>query len=120
MMCCCAKQRKDGEDSSLGELDQKLKSTSKILIEFVTEEAKIGLKETPCLELVEKILIASTNQREIPKKDLIQIYKGEELKNQYVMKTYLIQDFFFSDNTRSKYNYMRVMLFNILYTGGSD
>ena len=67
MMCCCAKTRKGEEESSLGDLDSKLKSTSKILIEFVTEESKIGLKETPCLDLVEQILIAATNQKGDPK-----------------------------------------------------
>lgn len=61
LMCCCAKNRKDGEGSTIGELDQKLKSSAKILIEFVQEESKIGLKEMSCLEIVEKIMIAALN-----------------------------------------------------------
>ncbi len=32
----------------------------------------------------------------------------------------MIQDFFFTDNTRQRYDFNKVVLFNLLYTGGKE
>jgi len=32
----------------------------------------------------------------------------------------MIQDYFFTDNTRQKYDFNRIILFNLLYSGGKD
>ena len=40
--CCCAKSRQD--ESVLGSLDLKDKNLTRILLEFTTEESKIGLR----------------------------------------------------------------------------
>jgi hypothetical protein len=73
-MCCCAKARKDGDGETLGGFDFKLKSSNRILIQFVGEEVKIGLKEVNCLELIEKVLIVA-NKNDIPKKELLNVFK---------------------------------------------
>ena len=65
LFCCCAKPRKDEEDG-LGGASNGFKNLNRILLEFVTEESKIGLKEVNCLEMVEKLLLAS-NKGEVPK-----------------------------------------------------
>ena len=41
---CCAKRGTE-EDPTIGGIDSKMKNSAKILIEFVTEESKIGIKE---------------------------------------------------------------------------
>lgn len=69
-MCCCAKNRKDGDESTIGGIETKVKNSSRILIEFVSEEAKIGLREVNWTYLVEQVILVS-NGGEIPKKDLI-------------------------------------------------
>jgi hypothetical protein len=99
--------------------ENRIKNINRILLEFVNEESKIGLKEVPCLEMIEKVLVAS-KKGEVPKKDIIQIYKTTEQINQNSIKNFLIQDFFFTDNTRTKYDFNKVVLFNLLYTGGKD
>lgn len=68
LLCCCAKSRKD--DLSLEGPEIRIKNVNRILLEFVNEESKIGLKEVPCLEMIEKVLVAS-NKGEVPKKDII-------------------------------------------------
>ncbi len=40
--------------------------------------------------------------------------------NQKAIKNFLVQDFFFTDNTRTKYDLNKITLFNILYCGGRD
>ena len=117
-MCCCAKARKDG-DLTIEGPESRIKNINRILLEFVNEESKIGLKEVPCLEMIEKVLLAS-NKGEVPKKDIIQIYKTTDSINQTSIKNFMIQDFFFTDNTRQKYNFNKVVLFNLLYSGGKD
>lgn len=42
MFCCCAKSRQ--EESSLSSLESKDKNLTRILLEFTTEESKIGLR----------------------------------------------------------------------------
>ena len=118
-MCCCAKNRKDGDESTIGGIATKAKDSSRILIEFVSEEAKIGLREVNWTDLVEKVLLAS-NKGEIPKKELVSVYKSIDSVNQSVLKNYLMQDFFFTDNTRVKYEANKIIFFNLLYSGGKD
>lgn len=48
----------------------------------------------------------------------MRIYR--ETLNPQEVKQYLVQDFFFTDNTRSKYSYNKVATFNLLYAGGSE
>lgn len=36
-----------------------------------------------------------------------------------MLKDYLKQDFFFTDNSRIKYDFKKVMVFNLLYAGGT-
>jgi hypothetical protein len=115
---CCAKRATE-EESSIGGIDSKLKNSAKILIEFVQEEAKIGIKEYPCIELVEKVLLVA-NKSEIPKQSLIELYQELDRSSSYLLKHYMSQEFFFTDNTRTRYSFPRVMLFNILYSGGKE
>jgi hypothetical protein len=99
LFCCCAKPRKDGEDITIGGSESSYKNINRILLEFLYEEQRLGLKDVPCIEMIEKILHAS-NKGEIPKKEIINIYKSNEGVNQNVAKNFLIQEFFFTDNTR--------------------
>jgi hypothetical protein len=69
LLCCCSKARKDGDITIEGP-ENRIKTINRILLEFVNEESKIGLKEVPCLEMIEKVLLAS-NKGEVPKKDII-------------------------------------------------
>lgn len=69
LVCCCSKSRKE-EDVTIDGTESKIKNVNRILIEFVNEESKIGLKEIPCIEMIEKVLLAS-NKGEIPKKDIV-------------------------------------------------
>lgn len=117
--CCCAKPRKDGDDITIGGVESKLKNVSRILIEFVSEEQKMGMKNVACIEMIEKVLLAS-NKSEVPKKEIIQIYKSIECINQNAIKNFLVQEYFFTDNTRQKYDFNKIVLFNLLYSGGDE
>ena len=118
--CCCAKPRKD-EASTLPGIESKSNNLSRILLEFVSEESKLGLKDIHCIDMIEKVIEASSSKGEIPKKDLIKIYKSnQEAVNQKVLQNFLVQEFFFTDNLRHKYDFNKVVLFNLLYTGGSE
>jgi hypothetical protein len=77
--CCCAKPREEDKDG-MDPMGSKLKNINRILIEFVTEESKLGMREVPCIELIEKILLAS-NKGEVPKKEIIAIYKANDAVN---------------------------------------
>lgn len=46
-----------------------MKNANRILIEFIREESKIGLKEIPCLDLAEQVLIIN-NRNEVLANDL--------------------------------------------------
>lgn len=118
-MCCCAKARKDGEDGTMSGFETKLKSSNRILLQFVGQEVKLGLKEVGCLELIEKVLLAA-NKNDIPKKDLLSVFKSIESVDQHAIKNFLICDFFFTDNTRTKYDLTKVLLFCLLYSGGTE
>ena len=118
-MCCCAKGRKEGDDNTMGTMESKLKTANRILIEFITEESKIGLKDISYVDLIGRVLV-SANKNELPKKELIAVYKQIDNVNQHVIKNYLIQDFFFTDNTRTKYDVTKITLYNLLYSGGND
>ncbi|CDW88208.1 UNKNOWN [Stylonychia lemnae] len=117
-MCCCAKARKDGDVTIEGP-ENRIRNINRILLEFVNEESKIGLREVPCIEMIEKVLLAS-NKGEVPKRDIIQIYKSTEQVNQNSIKNFMIQDFFFVDTSRQKYDFNKIVLFNLLYSGGKE
>lgn len=59
--CCCAKTRDDKEEklNSINSLESKIKNWNRILLQFVKEEQMLGLKTTACLEIFEKVLVAS-------------------------------------------------------------
>ena len=44
MLFCCAKSRKDG-DITIDGPESRIKNINRILLEFVNEESKLGLKE---------------------------------------------------------------------------
>ena len=76
-LCCCTKDRAnegDGPEQFLGAVDSKFKNANRILLEFVTEESKLGMREIECIEMIEKVLLSS-NKGEIPKKEIVHIYK---------------------------------------------
>ena len=83
----------------MNEIESKLKGSQRLLVEYASEEAKIGLKEIPFLVILEKLLVASSNNREIQKKELSSVFK-DVLDNtssnssnstyQYIMKAYMI------------------------------
>jgi len=59
-----------------------------------------------------------SNKISISVSSLIDIYK-QLAQSSNVLRDYMNQDFFFTDNTRTKYDFKKVMIFNILYAGGS-
>jgi hypothetical protein len=59
---------------SLFSIDSRKQNLARILIEFVSEEAKLGLRIIPCLDIIEKILLQS-GKDEIIKKDLVLVYR---------------------------------------------
>jgi hypothetical protein len=73
LFCCAPKGRKDNDGDTIGGYEAKIKNSHRILIEFISEEQKIGLKEIPCLELIEPVMV-QTIKNEIPRKELIKIY----------------------------------------------
>jgi hypothetical protein len=80
---CCSSDKDDllgnGPRFS-GMLEEKQKAINRILLEFMSEESKIGMKDTQCIDMIEKILVVS-NQEEIQKKDLVQVYKQMDTIN---------------------------------------
>ena len=95
---CCSNKREEDAISIAG-LEQKQKTINRILLEFVSEETKIGLKNISCMDMVENVLIAS-NVGEIARKDLIEIFKSIDMVNQNSIKNFMVHDFFFTDNTK--------------------
>ena len=54
MFCCWTKDRNVGDDNSpFGNIETRMRNANRILIEFISEEAKIGLREIAYLDLVE-------------------------------------------------------------------
>jgi hypothetical protein len=51
---------------------------------------------------------------------LVELYKSMPDIDSSIIKDFLIQDFFYTDNTRQKYDFNKVVLFNLLYSGGKD
>ena len=56
-MCCCAKNRKDNDDSTIGGIETRQKNSSKVLLDFVSEETKIGLREIAWTDLMKEVLV---------------------------------------------------------------
>lgn len=69
--------------------------------------------------IMEEVLLIST-KNEIPKKSLVELYKSMPDIDSSIIKDFLIQDFFFTDNTKQKYDFVKIVLFNILYSGGTE
>ncbi len=66
------------------------------------------------------MIIAANKDNEIPKKSVIQIYKSLNSVNKKAIRSYLVQDFFFTDEQRTKYDLKKIIIFNLLYSGGKD
>ena len=89
------------------------------MIEFTLEESKLGMKDVHCYTLAEDVLKPS-KRGEIAKNKLLKIYQ-DYFKDSYENIRFIIdQDFFTTDNTRQKYDVNRIMIFNLLYSGGEE
>jgi hypothetical protein len=76
------------------------KSIGRILIEFISEEHKLGLREVEFLDILEKLMLSKKSSDEIGKKEVAAIYKKLADVSVEKVKQFLVQDFFFVDNTR--------------------
>jgi hypothetical protein len=133
LLCCCSKSRDELGNSgatpglehigfpteTLSGYESRSKNINRILIEYISEEVKLGMRNVHCLDMVEKVLLASNNE-ELSKKDVVHIYRSIEAVNHQAVKHFLVQDFFFTDNTRQKYDFTKIVVFNLLYSGGKD
>jgi len=89
LFCCCTSKPAKDEDTYLPTpfysnfLSQQQtsfpgpKGLNRILLEFTTEESKLGLKDCECLELIEQALLVAS-QNEISKKDLVSIFRSTQ------------------------------------------
>ena len=89
------------------------------MLEFTAEESKLGLRKIPINHIIEKLYLIQ-NKNEIPKKQLFEIYKDLPDLDANIMKEFLVQDFFYTDNTKQKYDFVKIGLFNVLYAGGTE
>jgi hypothetical protein len=77
MFCCCAKPRKDGDDATIeNQSNQNLKGTNRVLLEFSSHEAKLCMKDVPCMEMIEGLLMHTSNG-ENHRKEVIEFYKSK-------------------------------------------
>ena len=119
LFCCgCGKNRKD-EDTSLAFSDPKLASINKVLVDFLREESNLGLKEVSCITLIEKSL-SDSNLGEVPKKTIISIFKPYFSSNNESLKNFLTHSFFYTDRMRTKFDFYKIVLFDLLYSGGRE
>lgn len=65
------------------------------------------MKSINLVELFTQVL-EITNIEEIPKKDLNHLHKQMHEINTDSVKKFLCQDFFFTDNTRQKYSFIKI------------
>ena len=70
--------------------------------------------------MVERVILVSKKGVEIPYKDVTSIYKSIKQVNANKILQFIVSDFFFTDNTRLRYDFNKIILFNLLYTGGKD
>ena len=76
-----------------------MNNINRILLEFVSEESKLGMRKIQFNFLMEEVLLVSS-KNEIPKKSLVELYKSMPDIDSSIIKDFLIQDFFFTDNTK--------------------
>ncbi len=76
-----------------------MNNINRILLEFVSEESKLGMRKIQFNSIMEEVLLVST-KNEIPKKSLVELYKSMPDIDSSIIKDFLIQDFFFTDNTK--------------------
>lgn len=76
-----------------------MNNINRILLEFVSEESKLGMRKIQFNFIMEEVLLIST-KNEIPKKSLVELYKSLPDIDSSIIKDFLIQDFFFTDNTK--------------------
>ena len=121
IVCCCAKTRKDAlEQLSIQDVEQRNQANNKILIEFLNEETKLGLKEINVVEIMEKILNSATNQREIDKSPVKDLFKDLAPGNMYVEKRFLKNGYFYANSNGNKFDLRKLQLFSLLYSGGKE
>lgn len=89
------------------------------MIEFVAEEAELSLRDHTFSDIIQKVIVKS-NKSEVPKKDVANIYRELPQVNVQCVKDFLVHNFFFTDNTRTKYDFSKLVIFNLLYSGGDD
>lgn len=71
-------------------------------------EHSLGMKSVDIIKLIEMVLKQSDSNNEIPKKELQQTYNKVKEINLGCLKKVLTQQFFFSDATRSKYDFSKI------------
>lgn len=76
-----------------------MNNINRILLEFVSEESKLGMRKIQFNSIMEEVLLVST-KNEILKKSLVELYKSMPDIDSSIIKDFLIQDFFFTDNTK--------------------
>ena len=61
-----------------------------------------------------------SNKNEIPRQKLKDTFQGIKKVDPKQVEAFIGQDYFFTDNNRSKYDFTKIMTFNLLYSGGGD
>lgn len=117
--CCCANKKNEDQDDKLGQISQKLKSSAQILFEFTHEEQKIGLKAIDSLELAELVLSAAS-KGEIQKAKVKEIYQALKEVDYNQVRSFIDHEFFLVEQQSSKYDLNKILIFNLLYSGGEQ
>ena len=116
MFCCCAKARKDNDDESISGYESKMKVSQLILLEFTKEESNLKLKDIPLFDIMNDIF-AWNKDFQIPRKDLFELFKKYPKLNQLAVKNFLIQNYFYTDNTGQFFDFLKIICFALLYCG---
>ena len=123
-LCCCTKDRKDGTGDGVSsinglQLESKSPNINMLMIEFVQEEAQLGIRDVQCVYLIEE-LMSKSNHFEVDSKDVAKLYQTLPNVDKSQIKAFMTKSFFFyTDNTTTKYDLERLICFNILYAAGS-
>lgn len=84
---------------------------------FSEVEQKMKIGKIPCIELTEQIC-ENAIQHYVPTRKLAEIFRSYHGKEKEILKQYLLHEFFFFENEKS--DFIKTLLFCILYTGGSE
>lgn len=72
------------------------------------------------IEVAWKLTKDLRNKDGLPKKEIQKMYKSLESIKLDHLKRVLTQSFFFTDSTKTRYDYTKIQLFNLLYCGGTE